>query len=100
MDYGRPQLGCLKALSSMSKLEALTFWKCQLVDEQIAELVDFKKLKKLEIHDTKVGDACLEHLRALKSIRELNISGTGISETALVAFKKARPDVNLRGSRW
>jgi internalin A len=100
MDYGRPQPGCLKALSRMAKLDSLTLWKCQLADEQISELADFKKLRKLGINDTKLGDACLEHIRGLKSLRELNVAGTAITEAALAAFKKARPDVELKRSTW
>lgn len=95
MDYGKPQSGSLKPLSRIPKLETLTLWKCVLTDDQMVELVECKKLRKLEINDTNIGDAGLEHLRAIKSLNEINIGGTAITDAGRAAFKKARPDVNL-----
>lgn len=95
MEYGKPQSGSLKSFCKMPKLDTLRLWKCPLGDEYMADLAGCKKLRRLEINDTKVGDAGLEHLRAIKSLKEVNVGGTAITETALAAFRKARPDVRL-----
>ncbi len=54
-----------------------------------------KNLEILELGETAVGDATLEKLEGLKSLKELYVGGTAITEQAVEQFRKARPDCQV-----
>ncbi len=54
-------------------------------------IAGFPKLESLELHQTRVTDAGLVHLRGLKNLRKLSLRHTAVTPQAVDEWKKAIP---------
>lgn len=54
-----------------------------LTDEGIASIKDWKKLRKLNVHGTKVGDTGLEHISSITTLESLNVGSTLMTDVGL-----------------
>ena len=54
-----------------------------ITDEGIASIKDWKKLRKLNVHGTKVGDTGLEHIANIAAIESLNVGSTLMTDVGL-----------------
>jgi Leucine-rich repeat (LRR) protein len=46
-----------------------------------------RQLQKLDLYDTGITDAGLEHLKGLRQLQELNLSGTAVTDAGLEHLK-------------
>ncbi len=54
-----------------------------ITDEGIAAIKDWKKLRRLNVHGTKVGDTGLEHIASLTNLEALNVGSTLMTDVGL-----------------
>lgn len=54
-----------------------------ITDEGIAAVKDWKKLRKLNVHGTKVGDTGLEHISGIIAMESLNVGSTLMTDVGL-----------------
>jgi Leucine Rich repeat len=71
-------------LKGLHKLHFLEISRSQLIDSDLAFLKDLNELEDLYLVDCpQLGDAGLENLRHLKTLRKLNLSGSRVSSAGL-----------------
>ena len=71
----------LKALPGITELNL--YFAEYVTDEGIAAIKDWKKLRKLNLHGTKVGDTGLDHISGIKTLESLNVGATLMTDVGL-----------------
>ena len=94
--------GDLKALQGLRHLQVLNLvgkvWDSDCItDETLAQLSQFKGLRKLGLSETGISDAGLKGLKEIKGLLELDLSDTRITPAGLKELKDIRNlrDLNL-----
>jgi hypothetical protein len=64
-------------------------------DEALAVLSKFRKLRSLNLRDTRITDEGLQHLRALKRLEQLDLRGTQVTDVGLQKLQAALPDCKI-----
>jgi hypothetical protein len=83
-------------LAGAKQLRQLNLASEQISDEGVAELCRLPRLRYLEINSPRLTGAGLAQLAKIKSLRLVTLDTTLITPSEEEAFRKARPDVNLR----
>src|SRR5262249_31403179 len=65
--------------------------RTEVTDEDLSLFRDFPYVQMLDLSHTGIGDAGLAHLAGLEPLKDLTVIDTKISDTALDAFRRARP---------
>jgi hypothetical protein len=71
-------------IKNLPGVEELNLYFAEYVtDEGVAALKGWKKLRRLNLHGTKIGDAGLEHIAAIATLESLNVGSTLMSDVGL-----------------
>ncbi len=71
------------ALDDKYRLVALDFNGTSVTDEDLRPVASHRLLRMVNLSETRIGDAGLEHLRSLDNVRELWLTGTAITDDGL-----------------
>ena len=71
----------IKGLHNVSDLSL--YFAEYVTDEGISAIKGWKKLKRLNLHGTKVGDTALEHISGIASLEVLNVGSTLMTDVGL-----------------
>ena len=85
----------LQHLKKLKQLKWLFIADAKIENTQLSLLKSLDELVFVHVADSDLNDHGLKHLQQLTGLRRLVLKGTGVSEAAIAAFRKARPDVNL-----
>jgi internalin A len=77
-DQGMQEIKDLPGITSLS-----LYFAEYVTDEGIAAIKGWKKLKKLNLHGTKVGDTGLEHIAGITTLESLNVGSTLMTDVGL-----------------
>ena len=82
----------LEPLAKLPKLERLSLWRAERIDDDAAPLLALMKaLEVLDLSETKVTDRTLRELTSLENLRRLYLSGTAVTPEAVEQFRRERP---------
>jgi hypothetical protein len=71
-------------IGNLSGIVELNLYFAEYVtDEGVAAIKDWKKLRRLNLHGTKVGDAGLEHIAGISTLESLNVGSTLMTDVGL-----------------
>ena len=86
-----------RILTALPALEELRIVNCPAItDASLSALPTLKKLSKLTLgKNPGVTDAIFVQCKGLKKLKDLSLKDTALSDAALAAFKKQRPDVKV-----
>jgi len=70
----------------------------RVTDAGLEHLKGLTKLRYLHLDYTKVTDAGLEHLKGLTSLTELDIHNTKVTDEGVKKLRKALPNCKIRSS--
>lgn len=86
----------LELLADLPKLERLSLWRAERIDDQAAEfLTRMRSLETLDLSETNITDVTLEQLTHLENLRRLYLSGTKVTAEAVERFRSERPDCEV-----
>ena len=88
----------MKRLAKAKSLRRLWMVADNITDDGVAELSEMPRLRYLEIYSSRLTGLSLQCLARIKSLRYIVLSTSLITPDEEAAFRKARPDVNLRFS--
>lgn len=82
----------LEPLAGLPKLERLSLWRAERIDDGAAEhLAQMSSLHTLDLSETQVTDATLARLAELPQLRRLYLSGTKVTPEGVERFRRERP---------
>jgi len=64
-------------------------------DDALAMLYSFRKLRTLDLRDTRVTDKGVRHIRTLTGLKQLDIRGTRITENGLQELRRTLPHCEI-----
>jgi hypothetical protein len=79
----------------IARADELTFWYSSVTDESLRLIPRANRLKVLAIHGSDVTDASIEHFARFRSLRELFILETRISERGAKELEAALPNCTI-----
>ena len=85
----------LTFLQDFPKLKALWVHQSKIDNAQLGQLLPLEQLVSLRFSDSNLNDTGLLHLQKITNLRRLLLQGTEVTDAAIVAFRKARPNVIL-----
>lgn len=71
----------MKSLPGIADLDL--YFAEYVTDEGIAAIKDWKKLRRLDLHGTKVSDTALEHIAGFTALESLNVGNTLMTDVGL-----------------
>jgi hypothetical protein len=76
-----------QGMSEIKNLPGITdlnlYFAEYVTDEGVAAIKDWKKLKRLNLHGTKIGDNGLEHIAGISALESLNVGSTLMTDVGL-----------------
>jgi Leucine-rich repeat (LRR) protein/tRNA A-37 threonylcarbamoyl transferase component Bud32 len=98
--WGCPIVGRgLSALKSLSELRELDLGCPTLTDlfaVDLGNLVALKRLERLSLAGSGIGDDGLKQLTTLTTLKELDLTGTKVTEQGVAAFRQGLPACKIR----
>jgi hypothetical protein len=85
----------MDTVRSAHDLEILIIAGCPITDEGIGHLRDVSGLACVDMRRTRVGDKGFQELVAMPDMRLICVGGSQISQTAISAARRARPDCTI-----
>src|SRR5450432_2802217 len=74
----------MKELKNAAGIVDLNLYFAEYVtDEGLSAIKDWKKLKRLNLHGTKIGDTALEHISGITPLESLNVGSTLMTDVGL-----------------
>ena len=74
----------IEDLKSLSGIVELNLYFAEYVtDEGLAAIKDWRKLKRLNLHGTKISDTTLEHISGIASLESLNIGSANVTDVGV-----------------
>jgi internalin A len=74
----------MQEIKNLSNITELSLYFAEYVtDEGLAAVKDWKKLRRLNLHGTKIGDTALEHISGIASLESLNVGATLMTDVGL-----------------
>jgi hypothetical protein len=67
-----------------------------VTDESLVVLYKLPKLRSLSLRDTQITDNGVRHVKSLKHLEHLDVTGTGITEAGLRELRMAIPNCRVR----
>ncbi len=86
----------LSTIGGLAQLEELDLSGTQITDAGLAKIAGLKGLTVLWLTDTPITDAGLVHLRGLTKLEMLDVSGSGVTEPAWDALRRALPSLTTQ----
>lgn len=77
-DQGMQELKGLRGITDFN-----LYFAEYITDEGIAAIKDWKRLRRLNLHGTKIGDAGLEHIAGIVTLESLNVGSTLMTDVGL-----------------
>ena len=77
-DQGMQEIKNLRGITELN-----LYYAEYVTDEGLAAIKDWKKLKRLNVHGTKVGDTGLEHISGVAPLESLNVGSTLMTDVGL-----------------
>jgi internalin A len=77
-DQGMPELRNLPGITELN-----LYFTEYVTDEGVAAIKDWKKLRILNLHGTKVSDTALEHIAGISTLESLNVGSTLMTDVGL-----------------
>jgi hypothetical protein len=77
-DQGMSEVGKLRGVTDLS-----LYYAEYVTDQGIAAIKDWKKLKRLNLHGTKISDTGLEHIAGITTLESLNVGSTLMTDVGL-----------------
>ncbi len=82
----------VRLLAGMSQLQELDLDNTAITDASLAALAGLPALEILRLKNTKISDQGFrEHLAKSPTLRQLDLSGTGVSAESVAAWRKDKP---------
>ena len=94
-DAGLEHLQPLKELRQLDLLFSEGFAGPKITDRGVERIVEFSKLKTLDLTGTGITDAGLKKLQGLKSLTNLQLARTKVSADGVQIFRKVRPECRV-----
>jgi hypothetical protein len=91
-------LGALNGKNTLKRLH-LGLGSGRITDAGLVHLNGFAKLEVVDLQNSQVTALGLQHLKALPSLKELWLSGTGIRMADAQSLQETMPTVKLGGLR-
>ena len=88
--------GATGALARFEKVERLHLSSLTIKEADLAALTEMKSLQELTLGITFVSDEGLKFLGGIKKLKKLTFKQANVTPAALAAFKKEHPDVVLK----
>jgi hypothetical protein len=85
----------LKELTNLAELRLGCATLTDLFARQFSKLQGLKRLERLSLAGSRIGDDTLKQLHALTWLRELDLSGTRVSAASVAALRKALPQCRI-----
>lgn len=85
----------LAYLTRLPNLKTLNLEMTAVGDVGMSHLAELAKLERLNLDDTKVGDVGLGHVASLPRLESVSLNRSGVSISAVMGLKSARPGINL-----
>jgi Leucine-rich repeat (LRR) protein len=86
----------LASLVKLPELARLNLWKAEKIDDQAAsQLAAMPAIQTLELTETGITDKTLDTLEHVRTLRDVYVGGTAVSEARVAAFRSARPDCRI-----
>jgi internalin A len=86
----------LEPVAKLPKLRKLNLWQSARIDDKAAaHLLAMKSLEEVDLGDTGISDATLDQLEGMKRLKVLLVSGTNVTPERVERFRKARPDCRV-----
>jgi len=74
----------LQEIKSLPGIVELSLYYAELVtDEGLAAIKDWKKLKRLNVHGTKISDTTLEHISGITTLESLNVGSALVTDVGI-----------------
>ena len=77
-DQGMQEIKSLPGVTDLS-----LYFTEYVTDEGLSAIKDWKKLKRLNLHGTKIGDTALEHISGITTLQTLNVGATLMTDVGL-----------------
>lgn len=77
-DQGMPEIGKLRGVTDLN-----LYYAEYVTDQGIAAIKDWKKLRRLNLHGTKISDTALEHIAGITTLESLNVGSTLMTDVGL-----------------
>jgi Leucine-rich repeat (LRR) protein len=86
----------IATLAKLPKLARLNLWKSEKVDDKAApHFAAMPAIETLELTETNITDATLNALERVKTLKDVYVGGTAVTEARVEAFRMARPDCRI-----
>ena len=83
-------------LAKLPHLARLNLWKSERVDDKAAaHFAAMPAIETLELTETGITDKTLDALEQVKTLKDVYVGGTAVSEARVEAFRAARPDCRI-----
>ena len=80
----------------MPELAHLDFTRTKVADRHLTSISRLKKTIHLRLFETGITDASLPSLQTMRALKILDVTKTQVTDAGVAAFKKARPDVEVK----
>ena len=85
----------LRAIAQWKSLTSLTLSDCQITPAQVQLLKGSATINTLNLSHNPLNDECLDALASLPLLRNLDLTATGISDRAVIEFQAKHPGVQV-----
>lgn len=75
--------GMVELKSAPGIVELSLYFAEYVTDEGLAAIKDWKKLKRLDVHGTKISDTTLEHISGITTLESVNIGSANITDVGI-----------------
>ncbi|MEZ6073087.1 MAG: hypothetical protein R3C10_23180 [Pirellulales bacterium] len=69
--------------------------RTRITDAALANFTSLANLRKLELRNTDVGDVGLDDLASLVGLKDVDVTGTRVSATAMLRFERLLPNCRV-----
>ncbi len=90
----------LSNLIGLKKLRTMTIYAPDLDANGLAILGHLAAIEDLEVHEAKISDKDLKHLKETKTLKRLFFGFTDVTEAGINDLRKALPDCTIEHDPW
>jgi serine/threonine protein kinase len=87
--------GFLRLLPDGAKYEEINLWYSPVADDDLRGLARCESVGRLVLRGTKVTDAGLEHLPAVRGLAFVDLTNTGVTKPGVAKLRAARPECRV-----
>jgi len=83
-------------LAKLPHLARLNLWKAEKIDDKAApQFAAMPAIETLELTETGITDETLDTLEQIKTLKDIYVGGTAVTEARVEAFRAARPECRI-----